>query len=804
VPRGEPGAPESATLLELFVDEAERFLATAGDASADARASLAQVALLLEGEPLGAEVAAAVERLATIGAAARGPLAELVEVARGRLRRMRADVGGVVAATFDETFNTSEYRALRNLFRDEAREALEHIARRLLAGAAGPERDDLDELLRRAHSLKGAAGTVGLSDFGDAMHRLESAFDRVRRGERSWSTAVRDQLVDAVDALRAEVERGEGEPGGGGARQILGDLAPEPPATLGRRRDDSGVLPLPPRSERAGASALPPRSDPAFLRVDPARIDRLMDSVGELVFDRTRIERRASELAAVVADLERLRQALGAEAGALADELEVKLAHAARAIAELGADTDALRRTAIALQDGLTSVRMESARGLYQRLAPQLRAIARAAGKRVDLITTGGETEFDKSVADEIVDPMIHLLRNAVAHGIETSDVRLAVGKPAEGCVTLSARQEAGGVVIEVTDDGAGIDPEVLRRRLVAAGRWTAAQASLASTDEVLRALFDARLSSREQADELAGRGIGLDAVREVVARLGGELGVRSTPGVGTSFTMRLPLTTAVSNALLFKVADQVYAVPNVHVLDTVQVETSSPVLPPRLRVADATVPLVALHAVLGARVPADARAVPAVVIEYLGRRLAMTCDKIVGPREIVVKHLGPLLAPLPLFAGGTISGSGKVQLILDPSALIRIAYPEILPAASRRSAARVLLADDSRSIRESVRRLLEQAGFAVDAVENGRAAWEQLGRQSYDALVTDLDMPELDGFGLIEKVRGGGATAELPVIIITSQASSQATARAEALAVRHVLEKPISADRLLAALVGR
>jgi len=732
---------------------------------------------------------------------------------------------GRVSGVVDESFNTSEYRALRLLFRDESREALERVAHLLLR--AGPDRidpDALTELLRATHSLKGTAGTVGLRDFADAAHRLEGVLERLRAGALAWTAAVRDSIVEVVDGLRALADAAEDEieaaelaknlgralaavSAGGQARAPLPDPVDPDSSIPDMDPDGAGGVPSPRHPTDSGVHRSGRRDEPAQLRVDPARIDRLMDSVGELIFDRTRIERRATELRGSLEQLALLRDAMFASAEASADvalrslvrELSDRVGKLERLAGELLEDTGALRRTGNALQDGLTDIRMQSSRSLFQRLAPQVRALARAAGVPVRLITQGGETEFDKSVADQIVEPLIHLLRNAVAHGIEPPEVRRALGKPPEGQITLSARHEGRSVVIELADDGAGVDPRVVRQRLVASGRWTDSRAKMASDDEILRALFDARVSSREEVDELAGRGIGLDAVRDTVVRLGGEIAVSSTLGIGTSFTMRLPQTTSISNALLFKVAGHVFAIPNVHVVDTARVEVSSPAIPSLLRVRDGAVPLVLLHRLLGAPLPADARSVPAVVIDYASRRLAVTCDKIVGPREIVVKDLGPLLSPLPLYAGGTISGSGKVQLILDPAALVRLAYPET--AAPGRTAGRVLVADDSRAVREAMALLLERAGYQVDLADSGLAAWRLLGRAHYDALVTDLEMPEMGGFELIQRVRGDALLSALPVVIISSRATPAARARAASLGVVEVLAKPVEPDRLLAAL---
>jgi chemotaxis protein histidine kinase CheA len=709
----------------------------------------------------------------------------------------------------DEVFNTSEYRALRALFRDESQEALDLVTHLLLRGPAEPmDPAALTELLRTTHSLKGTAGTVGLRAFADAAHRFEGVVEKLRARALPWTGDTRDALVEIVDCLRARAALAdEGHEAAALGAEIDGKLA----ALTGH------AAPAAPAGDAAetvsAAYRLARRDERALLRVDPSRIDRLMDSVGELVFDRTRIERRVGELRAAVAELGRVGSALvaGAQAPGQLPAVEGELVRQIEVIDRLGRelleDAGALRRTGNALQDGLTEIRMQSSRTLFQRLAPQVRALARSAGKSVRLVTLGGETEFDKSVADQIGDALIHLLRNAVAHGIEPRERRRAGGKPDEGLITVSARHDGQSVVIEVADDGEGIDPSLLRQRLVDSGRWSAAQASLADDGEVLRALLDARLSSRAEADQLAGRGIGLDAVRVTVAQLGGDLSVSSSPGVGATFTMRLPLTTAVSNALLFKVGGHVYAIPNAHVLETVEVAAvrgaaGTVALPAQLRVRSGTVPLVLLHGVLGTAPPA-AGPVPAVVIDYAGRRLALTCDRVVGPREIVVKSLGPLLSPLSLYVGGTISASGKVQLILDPAALVRLAYPDAAaPRSARlRSAGRVLVVDDSRAVREAIALALEGAGYQVDAAASGLSAWRMLGRAHYDALVTDLEMPEMGGVELIERLRADPVLARLAVVVVSSRVTEAARARVRSLGVVDVLGKPVESVALLAAL---
>lgn len=766
--------------------------------------------------------------------------------------------------SFDsDDFAPEEIAMLRDFFRDEAHEALEKLTSRILGLGATPlAESDADELMRTTHTLKGSAGTVQMPNVVEYAHRLETQFSRLRDGALPWSAAVQDCLVEIVDGMRAlvdatsdegnedlAVERLDGAMAALAAQPGPGELAvqPEPApaddAAAAETTEDaspeqsapSDGVPPPYRSTNDSTRSIVsgevsgPTASSEVLRVDPARIDQLMDSVGELVFDRTRIERRVQRLRSLTKQLGRTRQQLRNEIGSIQsatreatrEEIQARLqtlesslaeqvTHLARSTATLLDDTDALRRTSSSLQEGLTRVRMQTAGALFQRIAPQFRYIARAAGKRIHLATTGENTEFDKTVAEQISDPLIQLLRNAVAHGIEPADARQAAGKPVDGTIRIDARHEGGIVVLEVSDDGAGINPTALRRKFVDSGRWTEARAKLSSDEDVLHAIFDPGMSSRDEADQLAGRGVGLDVARETIAQLGGEIQMTSTPGKGTTFTMRLPVSTAVTQALLFKVHGQVYAIPNVHVVETAQVPADKSAIPAYITVRGDPVPLVSMHDVLDLRRPTGARALPAIVVDYAGKRLAVTCDKIIGARQIVVKHLGELLAPLPLYAGGTISGSGKVQLIFDTAALMRLAYPGSQPvdaptaphaAESSSVLGRALVADDSRAIREALTRILARAGYIVDVAEDGDRAWDMLRELRYDVLFTDLEMPKTNGFELIRQLREDDRYGAMPVIVVSSRATSVNRKRAKDLAVVTFVAKPVTRRKVIEAL---
>ena len=629
------------------------------------------------------------------------------------------------------------------------------------------------------------------------------------------------------------------------------------------------------------------RDGAGVLRVDASRIDQLMDSVGELVVDRTRIERRVDGLRAVARELGRVHVRVAEHladspagghsgatgAGQAADDLLGALepllgelcGQLFSTVGGLVSELDALRRTTASVRSGLTQVRMSSARSLYQTLARQLRTIARDAHKSVDLVTSGGETEFDKTVAERITDPLVQLLRNAVAHGIEPADERLALGKPPRGEIHIDARQEGNEVVLELSDDGAGIDPDVLRQRFVAQGLWSQAKADLASDEDVLRAIFDPGMSTRHEADSLAGRGVGLDAVRETIAKLGGEVRMTSTPGRGTHFTLRLPVSTAVTTAFLFQVSSDVYAMPNVHVIDTMGIELVTGQgrdrLPEQVAHGGEFLPVLGLPEILQSPSPVEMPTLPALVVEYVGRRFVLACDKLIGRREIVVKHLGPLLSSLPLYAGATISGSGQVQLILDPATLVRLAYPGLPPVSDviagggvpRRRArtgpvtrmttgpavpevlevsasapapvppesgggvpmasgppelsepigpgARVLVVDDSATIREAVANILTNRGYFAEVAVDGAAAWAMLGRGSYELVITDLEMPNMSGFGLLERMRTTPGMEAIPVIVVSSRDEPRNRVRAHALGVHGFVSKPVTPQKLAEAL---
>lgn len=748
----------------------------------------------------------------------------------------------------DEDWDPETAALLRDLFADEAMEHLEAITTAVHQLRRAPvDLSPTNEMLRKAHTLKGSASTVGLPRISAAAHLFEERLVALQRAGTLQEGAV-SQLHRAVTLLQGMVESARSCDA---SVQHLADLRScleiiDPPAAKAARPVIPSLpvretrLPAEAQERRWGRIVRPERyilrgpdrrtavtrrqDDVLRVRVDVGRLDHLMNAVGELVIQRTRIEQRVEELKGLARDMGISRQALH---GALAEvdevdgitrirEVDVEVADAVsnleRAGASLEEDSEALRRTTHTLQESLTQVRMMPIRWLHARLQRPMGELAAAQGKLVELTTDDESTEMDRLVFEQITDPLIHLIRNAVAHGIETPDARTALGKPPVGQIRVNARQKGDLVIVDVEDDGAGMDPSRLRQTLRERGELAESVDRL-SDSEVMESIFASGFTTRLQADELAGRGMGLDVVRRNITEMGGDIQLGSTVGQGTRFTIRLPITTAIIQALLFKVGEPVYAIPVGYVVETLVIDAGSDLKAEEetVRARRRWIPLLQLHRVLGGDPPLALQRAqggeqasgqqmrqPIVVLIYGETQFAVSCTRVVGPREIVLKQLGPLLAGLPLFSSATVSGSSKVQFVLDVAALARMARAsKTAPSVTgrRENRNRILVVDDSRSVRAAVSHLLHIAGYSVEVAADGWEAWERLQQQTYDLMITDLEMPRLHGHGLIARCRrfADRRLSDLPILVLTSRTGQSNREMAMARGANGFLAKPIN-----------
>ncbi len=601
------------------------------------------------------------------------------------------------------------------------------------------------------------------------------------------------------------------------------------------------------------------------IRVNLDRLDALMNLVGELVIARSRLDRRLRELdrvgqlllfsrtrmAKAVKDFEGKHQykpipkggALETGTPPLTDgvtpvsqlfaELEFDRYDdfdiLARSVAELSADlaevqtqlaglirtvwgdTAQIQRLTGSLRTEITRARMVPVGKLFARFARQVREAARAAGKTVVLQVSGEAVEVDNTVIEQISDPLLHLVQNAIAHGIESVAERRDRGKPPHGTVYLSAHHRGGFVYIEVEDDGRGIDAELLKEKAVRQGFLRAEEAGRVSERDALNMMFLPGLSTAPAVTTAAGRGVGLDVVRTNVSRLNGEIEVEMELGVGTRFTLKLPLTVVISDALMVRSGPETLAIPlnAVRVILRVRPEEIQPVgRAEMIRVDDQLVELFRLDRLLGLP-PAEARpTVPVVVLRAGGKSIAVAVDELGGKEEIVIKSLGGSLEGVGPFTGATISGEGRVILLVDPGRLVDLtervsrgsysgtrSRPEDAPARSRpavETVHRVLLVDDSISVRKFVGHMLERAGFRVMTATNGAEALQQLTDTTVDVIITDLEMPRVNGYELIEDLRRRPATRNVPVVVLTTRAGEKHVNLARRLGVKHYVSKPV------------
>ena len=545
---------------------------------------------------------------------------------------------------------------LLNIYLEEARAHLEGLDHALLA----LEREGLDPevvagIMGPLHTLKGNSGMMGFTGIKDYVHRLEDVFVRVGEGAVTLSRPLFDRLFAGASALRDAVEqacRQRGEVRSlEGERSVLDALlretAPGLPSALIAPPPTLPAVPSAVPASPSLDSPAPPAeyisTHSSMVRVDFAQLDHLLNLVGELIIHRTKLHELGRELA------ERI---------------------GGRESAELLSAVHQVASVSTQLQETVMDIRMLPIRHVFERFPRLIRDLSRQQGKDIELILEGEGTRIDKAIIDEIGEPLVHMIRNSVDHGIETPAVRVARGKTPTGTILLSAMQESNHVLITIMDDGSGIDAAAVRRKAVDRGLLKADETL--PDRELLQLIFSQGFSTAETVSDLSGRGVGLDVVLKSIERLNGLVEVETVPGVGTKFIIQLPLTLAIISALLIEVSDRTYAVPLSSVVESLKFRSAdvhSINGRDTLRIRDRIVPLVRLDAFFGLRAaPEEARY--AVVLGRGDKRVGLVVNRLRGQQEVVIKALDPAVSGIAFaLAGATIMGDGRVVLILDVAA---------------------------------------------------------------------------------------------------------------------------------------
>ncbi len=818
------------------------------------------------------------------------------------------DVAAVTGSYFDALPEDDEVPAeILEFFQPEAEEHLQIVSDCLLSLEANHSPEEINKLFRAIHTVKGSAAQVGLKRLGGIAHRVEDLIGRLREGEIEPSPHVIDLCLESVDILKKTLHKqwaGEAEmrTGVDSLLNRIAEVAPmeaedAPVAAEAAAMGEAAEAEAAPAAQNASAKSgkgANAASAAKSVRISLSRLDRMMNTVGELVINRTRMLGRVTEL-------ERLRDTLGfskerlqgkvaefqekyeynrinstrgplsqpttptpqmitnAAAGDTSfwndfSELEMDryddVNILSRSMTEISADVnevlsqmggfigrvegdiDEFTKLAHHLQDEITAARMVPIGTLYSRLSRAVRDAAKSTGKQVELDLFGSETELDNNIIQQISDPLVHLVRNSVAHGVETPEKRREAGKPELGRVTLRAYHRGNHIYIEVEDDGHGIDYDRVRRSAADRGLVSLDTAASLTERELREMLFHPGFSTAPIKTELAGRGVGLDVVRANLNLLNGEIEIQSTPNVGTKFILKVPLTLIISPALFLRCGDTNFALPlavveEIRRLRPDEIEDVGGKLLTKVR--DVVTEVIRLDSYLGLPQLEPINGYFRMVVANAdNRQVGLVVEEVLGKDEIVIKNLGEYLRRVKLFPGTTIAPDGSLILLLDLNRMIASEPSERKALQASASAARifapgsaaiakgsipsdaidrvhhervVVVADDSISVRKFVGRMLEKNGYRVILASDGLEAAELIAQHGCHLVITDLEMPRMTGYELMAQLRQSPSTRRIPVMVVTSRAGAKHRDRAMKEGAVAFLTKPVQEDQLTEAV---
>ncbi len=761
---------------------------------------------------------------------------------------------------------------LLEIFLEEGFDIIESSGAAMARWQAEPESLlEVENLLRDLHTLKGGARMVAIAPIGDLAHELESLYEGLSAGVLrvnpltiSLLQSGHDLLADMLDAVREDKPlpsaelliqsiRRQADPA---TSQVI---AAAPPV-LAAPQPEPAPLPAPPT--RAASEAEAERSASEMVKVPAEELETLVNLAGETSIFRGRIEQQVIDaegtLVEMATTIERMRDQLRrldmetqgsilsreqVQAERLGyedfDPLEMdrhsQLQQLSRALFESASDLMDLKETLDSrasdaqtlllqqarvntdLQERLMRTRMVP----FERLVPRLQRIVRQVSgelhKKVHFEVDNPQGQMDRSVLERMVAPLEHMLRNAIDHGLESAEKRLTLGKPEVGSITLSLKHQGADIVIEMTDDGAGVDLHAVRRKALKRG-MIGPDAS-PGDHETLQFILAPGFSTAETVTQISGRGIGMDVVHAEVKQLGGTMVIESVQGQGALFRIRLPFSVSVNRALMVQCGEEQYAVPLNTVEGIVRVmpnelEACYQASPPRYQYGQRSYELRYLGELLNNSLPTrligQTEPLPVLLVHVQDQWVAVQVDALAGSREIVVKSLGPQFARVQGISGATILGDGRVVLILDLLAHIRLLHSRLAAQQARGEATAtyseaeqarpllVMVVDDSVTVRKVTSRLLERNGMTVLTAKDGVDAMALLQDRVPDILLLDIEMPRMDGFEVASQIRADPHLKDLPIIMITSRSGQKHRDRAMAIGVNQYLSKPYQESMLL------
>jgi two-component system chemotaxis sensor kinase CheA len=765
---------------------------------------------------------------------------------------------------------------LRYLFKAESEEHIRLLEEGLLRLEGDPtDGKTLEEVFRGAHSLKGGSGMLGLHDIERLAHRFEDVLNDARHGKIVLSSEAIDQLCKQLDTMRDLVDEAVSDaPGGMSMANAAGPVHGAEPTTphasalpenvaegeheveIAHQEAAATHAPLKPQeadisppipASHAGESlpTLPPEAQPGryridTMRVEPQKLDTLMKQAGELTVAKIRIARRLAQIDELVALHEEWsREHFASQRAGLAGRngnrthtgshrLEALLQRDREHLERLGALVNDLRYVAYedsarldsvvtTLEESIRNIRLLPLATLFQLFPRMVRDLARQKAKEVQLIIEGGEATADKRILEEMKDPLVHMIRNAIDHGLEAPEERQRRGKPRLGTVRLRARLTSANLVIEVTDDGRGLDLERIKSTALKRRLRREAEIAAMTPGQIQSLIFSPGFSTSPLVTDVSGRGVGLDVVWANVERLKGSIQVESSPGQGCTLRISLPRTLAATRVLIVMADRRPYAVPMEYVYTTRLVPPHEifPIEGMSTIVVDGN-PVSAVHlstlleisrraaAVYGADTPDPDKPRSCLILASGDDQIGLFVDTLLDEQEVVVKPHSSMLTRVRNVSGATILGTGEVCMVLNPLDLLQAArkrQPHITRDPLRTEPQQkhvILLVEDSITTRTQEKRILESAGYEVVTAVNGVDALQKLSSRGFDAVISDVEMPHMDGLTLSERIRREPKYSELPIILVTSLASEEDKRRGVEVGANAYIAKPTFDQGLL------
>jgi two-component system chemotaxis sensor kinase CheA len=698
-----------------------------------------------------------------------------------------------------------DYSQFIGVFTAEAKDHLGKLNEGVLLLEKNPKKIKIiDELFRAAHSLKGAARTVGFSEIADIAHQVEDIFAAVRSREVRFDSDLANRVFAHLDGINAKIEKivnGETVTVDSPDPAISGEAAVGGESLAASSEHGDG--------EPGGEADSPKLTVPVeeYIRVPLKRINTLLNLGGELVINKIKSTQKVSSFRKAIKSAKDLQKRLATMGDHIREIEGVSNVNYTGIIHQCSRDAERVREELESifddvmgealhvdpivdeLQQHIKEIRMLPCSTLFAEFPRLVRDIAREQGKEVEFEIEGGETELDKKVLEGIKQPLIHILRNAIDHAIEQPDERAAQGKIRSGSIQLQAFHRGANVVIEVRDDGRGFDLDRIRAVAIKKGLISEEEAEKVDEHELQNFIFESGFSTSEFITDISGRGVGMDVVRSQIENLKGRVEIHSRKGEGSTIHIELPLTIAIIHVLLVRTGRRKFGIPLSSVEEMARVERTeiqSVENKMAFELRGHTVPLVRLDEALGIPSAPDkdkarGNVVNIVIVNSLYGRVGFLVDELMGREEIYIKSLGSHLGKLRNVSGATILGTGEIIVILDPADMVtssKTGGSNALQEQTSRSEETVrklvLVVEDSLTTRELMRSILESEGYLVDTAMDGLDGMEKVAQKNYDIIVSDLEMPRMNGLELCRALKANESYRDIPFVFVTARGSEE------------------------------